>query len=220
MKHIFLLLTTVLITTACNSGSSDSNSSTNKENNISTTDLKTMKPKDFHAQVTLEVMDGQLKGTHVFKRDAAMPNQLINLTVKKGSEKTEGENLPGSFYMGTINAENSDNYLITLSKKFNGMIKPGIYSSNGSDAPLVIEKKNKNTPWKRARGEMKTNNDITFTHVGDWLTIKREIEVRRVEGHFTDQFEFSYSSDQPLNKETVTVKVNFNLIQVYRPKKY
>ena len=216
MKKILLLLTTALITTACNGGNNEPNS-TNKESTISATDLIKMKPSDFDARFTIEVMEGQLKGTHVFKSNSEIKNQLFNISVKKGNEKKDNVAQPGSFDMGTIMADNSNNTLLSLSKKFNGMIKPGNHSANGSDAPLVFQNKNQSIAWNRANGEMKTNNDITFTHVGDWLTIKRKIEVRRVQGHFTDQFEFSYSSDQSLDTETVTVKVSFDLVQVYRP---
>lgn len=208
------------MSTACNAITFESNSIGN-ESKLSAAELKKMQSRDFYAHVTLEIMEGKLKGTHVFKRKPEVKNQLMQIRVNKSPEDKEGASKPGLFYIGTIAAENPDYFLISLSKNFTGVIKEGSYPSSRNPSPFVIQNKNQSSLWKRAHGKLQTHSDITLSEVGEWLAIRGKREVRRVKGHFTDQVEFTFNdSNSSLSTETVAVKVTFSIVEVYRPKRY
>lgn len=212
MKQIFTLLLTLLLATACggNSGA---------DNGFSSEELTKMNSGDFDARVTLEIMDGKLKGTHVFNKiSPEKSNRLIQIGMKKGPGYKDEVTKPGSLFVGTTHAENSDYFLINMTKNFVGMIKEGSFPSDGKPWKITIENKGENPEWLRTYGEVLSRNDITFTQVGDWLTIKRNNEVRLVEGYYTEQVEFGYNDrNEQIAKETVDVKVTFSLYETYRP---
>lgn len=217
IKQILILFITLLLVTACNEGSSKTNSA-KKEGSISAIDLKKRKVSDFEAEVTVEIMQGQLKGTHVFTRDPKSKNQLLQINVKRGPGYKEDVTKPITFYVGSIKAKETDYFLINLEKAFAGIIKKGNYESSNSGSSLIIENKSKGSSWTRAKGKLQTHNNVTITEVGEWLKIKRKKEVRRVKGAFSDQVNFSYSNKNgTVTNEIVDVKVAFNLVQTYLP---
>jgi|GEM_PF-5805004 len=215
MKKILHLLLIVVFATSCSGNAADDSGMS-----INTEDLKKMNPSDFEAQVTLEIMDGLLKGTHVFEKNSTKKsNGIIQIGVKKGPGYKDDKIKPGSLFVLTTPAEQSDYFLINMTKTFTGKIKEGSYPSEGKPWKITIENKGENPTWLRTYGQVLSNNNITFTEVGDWLTIKRNNEVRLVKGFFTEQVEFGYNDrNGQVAKETVDIKVTFSLYEVYRPK--
>ena len=234
MKQFLILISFVFLASGCSNSAETDISETNKSNasnsqtndpkvsDFSKDELKKMNASDFDAQITIEVMDGKLKGSYVFNVNPKDKKQMLQISVKKGPGYKQDVTKRGTLMALAIAQKNSSYTLSHLEKDFTGMIREGHYPAyklkKGSLGRITIKNKDSNSSWIKADGKIQTHNDMEITEVGEWLSIRKKKEVRRVKGAYTDQVKFEfYDSKGLLNNETVTVKVTFSTVQRYSP---